>query len=95
MSSSVIIFMLLEIDRIPLTSQCLLTRNLIHSNVANSGAHKVIQSNIEAYQVCYGLMAAVNRCENHVSHTTMFLEKIPFCLDTAVQASCLPHDLPI
>ena len=26
----------------------------------------------------------LNRCENYVLHTTMFLEKLPFCLETAV-----------
>ena len=31
-------------------------------------------------QVRYGAITALNRCENYVLHTTMFLEKLPFCL---------------
>ena len=42
-------------------------------------------------QVRYGAMTALNRCENYVLHTTMFLEKLPFCLETAVPVSCLPR----
>ena len=48
-------------------------------------------------QVRYGAITALNRCENYVLHTTMFLEKLPFCLETAVPVSCLPiatRDLP-
>ena len=42
-------------------------------------------------QVRYGAITALNRCENYVLHTTMFLEKLPFCLETAVPVSCLPR----
>ena len=41
-------------------------------------------------QIRYGAITALNRCENDVLHTTMFLEKLPFCLETAVPVSCLP-----
>ena len=41
--------------------------------------------------VRYGAITALNRCENYVLHTTMFLEKLPFCLETAVPVSCLPR----
>ena len=42
-------------------------------------------------QVRYGAITALNRCENYVLHTTMFLEKLPFCLETSVPVSCLPR----
>ena len=42
-------------------------------------------------QVRYGAITALNRFENYVLHTTMFLEKLPFCLETAVPVSCLPR----
>ena len=35
-------------------------------------------------QVRYGAITALNRCENYVLHTTTLLEKLPFCLETAV-----------
>ena len=35
--------------------------------------------------------SALNRCENYVLHTTMSLEKLTFCLETAVPVSCLPR----
>ena len=35
-------------------------------------------------QVRYGAITAWNRCENYVLHTTMFFEKLPFCLEIAV-----------
>ena len=42
-------------------------------------------------QVRYGAITALNRCENYVLHTTMFLEKLTFCLETAVPVACLPR----
>ncbi len=44
-------------------------------------------------QVRYGAITARNRCENYVLHrpTTMFFEKLPFCLDIAVPVLCLPR----
>ena len=33
----------------------------------------------------------LNRCENYVLHTTMFFEKLPFCLEIAVPVLCLPR----
>ena len=41
--------------------------------------------------VRYGAITALNHCENYVLPTTMFLEKLPFCLETAVPVSCLPR----
>ena len=42
-------------------------------------------------QVRYGAITARNRCENYVLHTTMFFEKLPFCLEIAVPDLCLPR----
>ena len=42
-------------------------------------------------QVRYGAMTVLNRCENDVLHTTMFLEKLSFCLPRDCRLSCLPR----
>ena len=42
-------------------------------------------------QVRYGAITAWNRCENYLLHTTMFFEKLPFCLEIAVPVLCLPR----
>ena len=42
-------------------------------------------------QVRYGAITALNHCENDVLHSTMFLDKLPFRLETAVPVSCLPR----
>ena len=42
-------------------------------------------------QVRYGAITALNRCEKYVLYTSMFFLKLPFCLETAVSVSCLPH----
>ena len=43
-------------------------------------------------QVRYGAITATNLYETYVLHTTMFLEKLPFCLETAVPVSCMPRE---
>ena len=40
---------------------------------------------------CVMNRCVMNRCENYVLRTTMFLDKLPFCLETAVPVSCLPR----
>ena len=42
-------------------------------------------------QVRYGAITAMNRCENYVLHTTMFFEKLPFCLETCNASIVLPR----